>query len=68
MVHRRCCAEARGTAGGRRWWAHLEFTRIDIELTWVKKEIEQLMNVKSIGEKSFLKLKPLITVAQKAEK
>jgi DNA repair protein RadC len=28
----------------------------------VKKDIEELMNVKGIGEKSFLKLKPLITV------
>ena len=27
------------------------------------KKIEELMNVKGIGEKSFLKLKPLITVA-----
>jgi hypothetical protein len=25
------------------------------------------MNVKGIGEKSFLKLKPLVTVTQKAE-
>ena len=31
-------------------------------------KIEQLMNVKGIGEKSFLKLKPLITVAAKPEK
>jgi len=35
---------------------------MDIALTMVKKEIEELMNVKGIGEKSFLKLKPLITV------
>jgi competence protein ComEA len=27
------------------------------------KKIEDLMNVKGVGEKSFLKLKPLITVA-----
>ena len=27
------------------------------------KKIEDLMNVKGIGEKSFLKLKPLVTVA-----
>jgi competence protein ComEA len=33
------------------------------------KKIEDLMNVKGIGEKSFLKLKPLITVAsEKSEK
>lgn len=31
------------------------------------KKVEDLMNVKGIGEKSFLKLKPMITVAQKAE-
>ena len=29
------------------------------------KKIEELMNVKGIGEKSFLKLKTLISVAQK---
>ena len=32
------------------------------------KKIEELMNVKGIGEKSFLKLKPLIAVSAKAEK
>jgi competence protein ComEA len=33
------------------------------------KKIEELMNVKGIGEKSFLKLKPLVTVsAEKAER
>ena len=32
------------------------------------KKIEELMNVKGIGEKSFLKLKPLITIgADKGE-
>ena len=31
------------------------------------KKIEDLMNLKGIGEKSFLKLKPLITVAQTAK-
>ena len=32
------------------------------------KRIEELMNVKGIGEKSFLKLKPLVTVAQRSER
>ena len=32
------------------------------------KKIEELMNVKGIGEKSFLKLKPLIAVTAKSEK
>jgi competence protein ComEA len=32
------------------------------------KKIEELMNVKGIGEKSFLKLKPLIVVSGPAEK
>jgi competence protein ComEA len=33
------------------------------------KKIEELMNVKGIGEKSFLKLKPMVTVStDKAEK
>lgn len=30
------------------------------------KKIEELMNIKGIGEKSFLKLKPLVTVAAEA--
>ena len=30
------------------------------------KKVEDLMNVQGIGEKSFLKLKPLLTVADKA--
>jgi hypothetical protein len=49
--------------GGRTWWAHLEFTRINITLTILLKKIEDLMNVSGVGEKSFLKMKPLITVA-----
>jgi competence protein ComEA len=32
------------------------------------KKIEDLMQVKGIGEKSFLKLKPMITVVSKADK
>jgi competence protein ComEA len=32
------------------------------------KKVEDLMNVKGIGEKSFLKLKPLVTVASKSER
>jgi competence protein ComEA len=32
------------------------------------KKIEELMNVKGIGEKSFLKLKPLIVVQTKPDK
>jgi len=32
------------------------------------KKIEELMNVKGIGEKSFLKLKALVTVAQNSDK
>ncbi len=32
------------------------------------KKIEDLMNVKGVGEKSFLKLKPFIAVAPKADK
>jgi hypothetical protein len=52
-----------GPSGGRTWWAHFEFTRINIEPTILRKKIEELMNVKGIGEKSFLKLKPHVTVA-----
>ena len=32
------------------------------------KKIEELMNVKGIGEKSFLKIKPLVSAPPKAEK
>lgn len=32
------------------------------------KKTEELMNVKGIGEKSFLRLKPLVAVGAKAEK
>ena len=58
------CPAARLAAkfGGRTWWAHFEFTRINIELTFPKEEIEELMNVRGIGEASFLKLKALVTV------
>ena len=37
-------------------------TRINIALTILQEEFEELMNVKGIGEKSFLKLKPLVTL------
>ncbi len=32
------------------------------------KKIEELMNVKGIGEKSFLKIKPLVSAPPKADK
>lgn len=32
------------------------------------KKIEELMNIRGIGEKSFLRLKPLVTVAPRSEK
>ena len=35
---------------------------INIELTTVRNQIEDLMNVKGIGEKSFLKLKAHLSV------
>jgi hypothetical protein len=28
-------------SGGRTWWAHVDFTRINIELTILKKEMEE---------------------------
>jgi hypothetical protein len=31
-----------GVSGGRTWWAHFEFTRINIEPTILRKEIEDL--------------------------
>ncbi len=47
---------------GRSWWAHLSFTRINITPTILRQKIEDLMNVRGVGEKSFLRLKALITV------
>ncbi len=35
---------------------------MNIGLTILFKKVEDLMNVRGVGEKSFLKLKPLITV------
>jgi competence protein ComEA len=32
------------------------------------KKVEELMNIKGIGEKSFLKLKPMVVVTAKPEK
>ena len=41
---------------------------MNIELTILPKKIEELMNVRGVGEKSFLKLKPQITIgAAKAD-
>ena len=55
-------------SGGRTWWAHFAFTRINIGPTILRKKIEELMNVRGIGEKNFLKLKPQLTVgAAKAD-
>jgi hypothetical protein len=55
--------------GGRSWWAHIDSARINIEPTFQKEEIEELMNIRGIGEKSFLKLKPLVMVtAEKADR
>jgi hypothetical protein len=61
---RRSAAAARpALSGGRTWWAHFEFTRINIEPIILKNKIEELMNVRGVGEKNFLKLKDHITVA-----
>jgi hypothetical protein len=50
-------------SGGRIWWAHVRFIPINTGLTILLNQIEDVMNVRGIGEKSFLKLKPLVTVA-----
>ena len=36
---------------------------MNMKLTILGNQFEELMNVRGVGEKSFLKLKPLITVA-----
>jgi hypothetical protein len=55
------------SAGGRIWWAHLAFSRMKTGPTIRRNQLEDLMNVKGIGEKSFLKLKPMLTISQKPE-
>ena len=41
---------------------------MNITPTILRKKVEDLMNVRGVGEKSFLKLKPLVTVTSaKAE-
>jgi hypothetical protein len=49
--------------GGRAWWAHPTFTRITIAPIILFKKIEELMNIRGVGEKNFVKLKSQISVA-----
>ena len=59
---RRASTAVTGPSGGRTWWAHFEFTRINIAPTILSKQFEELMNVRGIGEASFLRLKALVMV------
>jgi hypothetical protein len=43
---------ARRVSGGRSWWAHLTFTRINITPTILQKQVEELMNVRGAGAKN----------------
>jgi hypothetical protein len=44
----------RRLSGGRTWWAHLEFTRINIEPTILRKEIEDVREAgASIASSAF---------------
>ena len=48
--------------GGRAWWAHLAFTRMNIELTIPEKEIEDFLNVavfSLLGEEFELRRSPV---------
>ena len=38
--------------GGRTWWAHFEFTRINIELTILCKKIEDLREAQPVYSRS----------------
>jgi hypothetical protein len=38
-----------GPGGGRTWWAHFEFTRINIALTILEKKIEDLREAGAFG-------------------
>lgn len=48
--------------GGRRWWAHLTVIPINVGRIIVRNKIEELMNIQGIGERNFLRLKPLVSV------
>ena len=56
--------------GSPSWWAHLvgalTFTRMNIGPTILRNQIEDLMTVKGFGEKTFLKLKPMLTMSEGA--
>jgi hypothetical protein len=54
---------SRHGSGGRTWWAHFDFTRMNIGPIILRNQIEELMNVRGIGEKAFLTLKPQITIS-----
>ena len=60
----------RTPSGGRTWWAHPTSTRMNVAPIILGNQIEELMNVRGIGEQSFLKLKALvaITPAKTAER
>jgi len=47
MIVRRPSADVSGLGGGRTWWAHFEFTRINIEPTILRKKIEDLRVVRA---------------------
>jgi hypothetical protein len=50
-------------SGGRRWWAHLTITPVNIGPIVLRNQLEELMNIQGIGEKRFLELRPQIVVA-----
>ncbi len=45
-------------SGGRAWWAHLEFTRINIEPIILRKKIE---DVREVGASMGLRLSDRVT-------
>ena len=53
--------------GGRTRWAHQVRSSGRIARSFCCQQMEDLMNVKGIGEKAFLKLKPLLTITQKPD-
>jgi hypothetical protein len=68
LIRQELARGCRRASGGRTWWEHFACTRINTTPTILRNKIEEPMNVKGIGEKSFVKLKPLITVAAKTDK
>ena len=53
-------------SGGRAWWAHFEFTPINIELTILPKKIEDLREASAMCRRAFTPRLPLLITSRLA--